>query len=88
MASEQDQDGWNSVTNTFLSEDYSMKTWGDEESAHVEETAEDDPENLDKLAQEYLERRRGIEDPFDYTPWIVALPMPFTKDIYRRMHVH
>ncbi len=38
MASEQGQDGWNSATNTFPSEDYSMKTWGDEEPAHVEET--------------------------------------------------
>jgi hypothetical protein len=69
MASEQDQDGWNSATNTFSSEDYSMKTWGEEEPPHPEETAEDDHETVEMLAREYLEEReirRGAEDPFDY----------------------
>jgi hypothetical protein len=68
MASEQDQDGWNSAPNTFSSEDYSMKTWGEEaDPNHLEQmTEEEDPEDLEKLAQEYLkerERRRGAEDP-------------------------
>jgi hypothetical protein len=88
MASEQNQDGWDGATNTFSSEDYSMRTWGDEEPAHLEETTEDDPENLEKLAQEYLERRRGIEDPFDYTPWIATLPMPFTNEIEQGLRVN
>jgi hypothetical protein len=72
MASEQDQDEWNDATNTFSSEDYSMKTWGDEANPdHLEQQTEEDPKNLEKLAHEYLaevERKRGAQDPFDYTP--------------------
>jgi hypothetical protein len=77
MASEQDQDGWNDATNTFPSEDCSMKSWGDEEPPSPEETTEDSPETVERLAREYLkerEKERGAEDPFDYTPWIAALP--------------
>jgi hypothetical protein len=62
MASEQGQDGWNDATNTFSSEDYSMKTWGDEANPdHLEQMTEEDPDNLEKLAHEYLaevERKR------------------------------
>ena len=71
MASEQDQDGWNDASNTFSSEDFSMKTWGEEETPHLEETIGDDPESVENLARKYLEERereRGVEDPFDYTP--------------------
>jgi hypothetical protein len=52
MESEQGQDGWDDATNTFSSTDYSMKTWGDEESAHLEEMTEEE-----RLAQadSYLE---------------------------------
>jgi hypothetical protein len=90
MASEQGQDEWNDATNTFSSEDYSMKTWGDEANPdHPEQMTEE--ENLEKLAQEYLEereRRRGAEDPFDYTPWIAALPMPLTNEIEQGLRVN
>ena len=59
-----------------------MKTRGDEANPnHLEQATDEDPAYLEKLAQEYLEEReiiRGAEDPFDYTPWIAALPMPFT----------
>jgi hypothetical protein len=97
MMSEQVQDGWNDATNTFSSEDYSMKTWGDEENpAHLEEMT--DEEKLERLAHadsylEEVQRRRDAEeqqdsqDPFDYTPWIVALPMPFTKEIEQGLRV-
>jgi hypothetical protein len=92
MASEQNQDGWNDATNTFSSEDYSMKTWGDEANPDlIEQATDEDPAYLERLAQEYLEereRRRGVEDPFDYTPWIAALPMPFTKEIEQGLRVN
>ncbi len=84
MASEQGQDGWNDATNTFRSEDCSIKGWEDEDSPQVEETIDDDSENIERLARQYLEDRkkeRGAEDPFDYTPWIATLPMPLVKEI-------
>jgi hypothetical protein len=28
-----------------------------------------------------------LQDPFDYTPWISALPMPFTKEIEQGLRV-
>ena len=52
--------------------------YGDENTPRLEETTEDSPETVERLAREYLEgieRERGAEDPFDYTPWIAALPM-------------
>ncbi len=92
MASEQNQDGWDDATNTFPSEDYSMKTWGDEANPDlIEQSTDEDPAYLERLAQEYLEereRRRGVEDPFDYTPWIAALPMPLTKEIEQGLRVN
>ena len=79
MASEQAQDEWDDATNTFPSQDYAMKGWGDEEPLHPEGAAEEDPDTVEELARKYLEdkdRERGVEDPFDYTPWIATLPMP------------
>jgi hypothetical protein len=55
MASEQGQDGWNDATNTFSSEDFSMKTWGEEEPPHLEETIGDDPDTVEELARKSLE---------------------------------
>jgi len=86
MASEQDQDGWNDATNTFRSQDYTMKGtgWDDENTPQVEESTEDDPESTENLARKHLkerERERDVEDPFDYNPWIAALPMPAVKEI-------
>jgi hypothetical protein len=81
-------DGTMQQINTFPSEDYSMKAWGDEDPPHPEETTEDDPEDLERLAQAYLESRRGIEDPFDYTPWIAALPLPSAKEIEQNLRVN
>jgi hypothetical protein len=64
-----------------------MRTWGDEEN--LEEMGDEE-----KLAYlEELQRRQGAEeqqdsqDPFDYTPWIAALPMPFTKEIEQGLRV-
>jgi len=57
MASEQDQGGWDDATSTFQSEDYSMKGWGDEDTPHLEETTEDNPESVENLARKYLEER-------------------------------
>ena len=91
MASEQGQDGWNDATNTFSSEDYSMKTWGEEDPPQVEEAIGDDPETVERLARQYLEdreRERGAEDPFDYTPWIAALLMPLVKEIEQGLRVN
>jgi hypothetical protein len=91
MASEQEQDGWNDTTNTFASEDFSMKTWGEEEPPRLEESIDDDPESVERLARQYLEdreRERGAEDPFDYTPWIAALPMPLVKEIEQGLRVN
>jgi hypothetical protein len=89
MASDQNQDGWDSSTNTFQGEDYSMTNWGEETNPDVtKETAEDDPEDLVSLAQAFLESKRGIEDPFDYTPWIAALPLPSAKEIEQNLRVN
>jgi hypothetical protein len=33
------------------------------------------------------EEQRGSQDPFDYTPWIASLPMPFTKEIEQGLRV-
>jgi hypothetical protein len=88
MASEQAQDEWDDATNTFPSKDYAMKGWGDEEPLHPEEAAEDDPETLERLAREYLESRQRAEDPFDYTPWIAALPMPQVKEIEQSLRIN
>ena len=81
MQSEQeDQDGWNDATNTFSSantinnEDCSMQNWGDEPPPSPE--LDEDPQ---------LQR---AEDPFDYTPWIAALPMPLVKEIEQRLRVN
>jgi hypothetical protein len=67
-----------------------MKTWGEEANPdHLEQMTEE--ENLEKLAHEYLEeveRRRGAEDPFNYTPWIASLPMPLTKEIEQGLRVN
>jgi hypothetical protein len=115
MESEQDQDGWNANTNTFSStgtynnEDYSMKTWGDEENPDsVKEMTDEerrariaqmsDEERRAMMAQadaflEEVEKRRGSEeqqdsqDPFDYTPWVAALPMPLTKEIEQGLRI-
>ncbi len=90
MSSEQDQDGWNDATNTFRSEDYSMKGWGEVDPPSVEETIEDSLET-ERLAREYfegIERERGAENPFDYTPWIAALPMPQVKEIEQGLRVN
>ncbi len=69
-----------------------MKPWGDEANPdHLEQVTEENPDKLEKLAHEYLkevERKRGAEDPFDYTPWIAALPMPFTKEIEQGLRVN
>jgi hypothetical protein len=92
MASEQNQDGWDDATNTFPSKDYSMKTWGDEINPdHHEQQTEEESKSLEQLAQEYLaqiERKQGAEDPFDYTPWIAALPMPLVKEIEQGLRVN
>ena len=92
MASEQAQDGWNDATNTFQSEDYSMKDWGKEHDPHLKETIEDDPdESVEDLARKYLEERereRGIENPFDYTPWIASSPMPQVKEIEQDLRIN
>ena len=91
MASEQDQDGWNDAANTFRSDDCNIKGWEDENSPQVEETIDDDSENIERLARQYLEdreRERGAEDPFDYTPWIAALPMPLVKEIEQGLRVN
>jgi hypothetical protein len=102
MESEQGQDGWDDATNTFSStgthnnEDYSRNTWGDEEPAHLEEMT--DEERLERLAHansylEEVQRRQCAEeqqdyqDPFYYTPWIAALPMPFTKEIEQGLRI-
>ncbi len=80
MESEQGQDGWNDATNTFSStgtynnEDYSMKTWGDEENL-------EDPKEMQRR---WTAEERERQDPFDYTSWIAALPMPFTNEIERK----
>ncbi len=91
MSFEQNQDGWNDATNTFSSEDYSMTTWEDEANPDlIEQATDEDPAYLERLAQEYLEDRergRGVEDPFDYTPWIAALPMPHVKEIEQGLRV-
>jgi hypothetical protein len=92
MASKQNQDGWDDATSTFPSEDYSMKTWGDETNPdHHEQQTEEESKSLEQLAQEYLadiERKQGAEDPFDYTPWIAALPMPLVKEIEQGLRVN
>jgi hypothetical protein len=33
------------------------------------------------------EEQRDSQDPFDYTPWIAALPLPFTKEIEEGLRV-
>ena len=89
MASEQAQNEWDDATNTFTSKDCAMKGWGDEEPPHPEETAEDD--TVEELARKYLEekdRERGVEDPFDYTPWIATLPMPQVKEIEQNLRIN
>ncbi len=55
MTSERDQEEWNDSTNTSSSADYSMHTWGDEKSTHLEELM--DEEGLKRLehADSYLE---------------------------------
>jgi hypothetical protein len=81
MATEQDQDGWNDATNTFSStgiannEDCSMKTWGEGETL-------EDPEEMQRRWA-----AKDRQDPYDYTPWIAALPMPFIKEIEQELRV-
>jgi hypothetical protein len=83
MESEQGQDGWDEATNTlssscnFNNEDYSIKTLGDEENL-------EDPEEMQRR---WAAEEREREDPFNYTPWIAALPMPFTKEIEQGLRV-
>ncbi len=48
-------------------------------------------QTVERLARQYLEERereRGAEDPFDFTPWIAALPMPLVKEIEQGLRVN
>ncbi len=39
------------------------------------------------MQRRWAVEEREREDPFDYTPWIAALPMPFTKEIEQGLRV-
>jgi hypothetical protein len=90
MESEQDQNGWNDATNTFSSSDYSMQHWGDEEDLQRlgEELAHVGSHIEGLRKSQGVEEQQTSQDPFDYTPWIAALPMPSTKEIEQGLRVN
>ncbi len=67
--------GWDDATGTFPStgifshDDSNMQGWGND----------DLPEDPEEMQRRWATENR--QDPYDYTPWIAALPMPFTKEI-------
>jgi hypothetical protein len=81
MATEQNQNGWDDATGTFPStgisnhDDSNMQGWGDDDLP-------EDPEEI--------QRRWDTEenqDPYDYTPWIAALPILSTKEMEQSLRV-
>ncbi len=88
MAPEQDQDGWNDATNTFSSTDYSMQSWGDEDLQRLGEQLAHVDSHIEELRRSQgAEEQQDSQDPFDYTPWIAASPMPFTKETEQGLRV-
>ncbi len=90
MDSEQNQDGWHGgVASTYTSADYSMRDWGDEGLQKLGEQLADVDSDIEKLQRmQGAEEQQNSQDPFDYTPWIAALPMPFTKEIEQGLRVN
>jgi hypothetical protein len=89
MDSEQNQDGWHSATNTYSSVDYRMQSWGDEDLQKLGEQIAVVDSHIEELRRtQDVEDQQDSQDPFDYTPWIAALPMPFTKEIEQGLRVN
>ncbi len=90
MDSEQNQDGWHGgAASTYTSADYSMQDWGDESLHKLSEELADVDSDIEKLRRSQgAQEQQDSQDPFDYTPWIAALPMPFTKEIEQDLRVN
>jgi hypothetical protein len=59
-----------------------MQNWGDEDLQRLEgELANVDSDVAELRRAQGTGEQQDSQDPFDYTPWIAALPMPLTKEI-------
>jgi hypothetical protein len=66
-----------------------MQDWGDESLQKLSEQLADVDSDIEKLRRSQgVQEQQDSQDPFDYTPWIAALPMPFTKEIEQGLRVN
>ncbi len=66
-----------------------MQHWGDEELQRLSEELAHVDSHIQGLRKSLgVEEQQDAQDPFDYTPWIAALPMHYTKEIEQGLRVN